>query len=323
MKSGILRIIPRKVAVLFVFFVCMMFIFDLRLFTIEYIYKFHQHDDTERHTSSVQVLKTKYYSTTSVPSEELIMDTWFIHHKDKMMSDPVLRRFLPRMSINDQLLMLVTLDSFVEICNRANLTYFLWSGSLLGAYRHHGFIPWDDDLDVAMVISDVNKTRKALSSHPDYILYSPKDYQWKFYLKDLPDVAYVDFKYPFIDIFLFEENSTHIYGRASNIQSYKYKKEDVYPLQLRVFEKRLVATPCNMEKFMQSFETNKCISLYYLHKENRLIKPSTIQCNMLYDIFPFVFRQNGSEPGFSVELLKCGDRILRNISVPQYCKTLS
>ena len=43
---------------------------------------------------------------------------------------------------------------------------------------------------------------------------------------------------------------------------------------------------------------------------------------MLYDIFPFVFQQNGSEAGFSVELLKHGDRILKYISLPQYCKTL-
>ena len=321
MKSGIKRSIRRKLTVL-AFFVCMILMWNLKLSTDHFIYNFHQHHNTGSNTSSLHALMTKYYSTIAMPSEELIEDTWFIHNKDKMMSDPVLRRFLPRMSINDKMLMLVTLDTFVKICNRANLTYFLWSGSLLGAYRHHGFIPWDDDLDVVMVISDVNKTRKALSSHPDYSLYSPKDYQWKFYLKELPDVAYVEFKYPFIDIFLFEENSTHIYGRVSNIKRYKYKKEDVFPLQLRVFENRPVVTPCNIEKFVTTYDINKCVSLYFLHKENRLIKYSTIQCNMLYDIFPFVFRQNGSEAGFSVELLKHGDRILKNISVPQYCKTL-
>ena len=189
MKSRILNI-PKPTVL--AFFVSMMLMLNLGLYTDRYLYKFHQPDDRDNKTTM-----TKSYSTMAVPSKELIMTTWFIHHKDKMMSDPVLRRFLPRMSINDQLLMLVTLDTFVEICNRANLTYFLWSGSLLGAYRHHGFIPWDDDLDVVIVISDITKTRKALSSHQNYTLFSPKNFQWKFYIKELPDLPNLQFKYPF------------------------------------------------------------------------------------------------------------------------------
>lgn len=42
------------------------------------------------------------------------------------------------------------LNSLKEVCEKHNLRYYLFFGSLLGAVRHHGFIPWDDDLDVAM-----------------------------------------------------------------------------------------------------------------------------------------------------------------------------
>ena len=53
--------------------------------------------------------------------------------------------------------MLEVLKEFISLCEAQNLRYWLAGGSLIGVVRHHGFIPWDDDLDVFMPRPDYEK----------------------------------------------------------------------------------------------------------------------------------------------------------------------
>ena len=49
------------------------------------------------------------------------------------------------------------LEKLDEVCKKYNLTYYAYYGTLLGAVRHQGFIPWDDDIDVIMFRDDYEK----------------------------------------------------------------------------------------------------------------------------------------------------------------------
>lgn len=53
-----------------------------------------------------------------------------------------------------QLRILLAIDA---VCRRHNITYWLDAGTLLGAIRHGGFIPWDDDIDIAMPAEDLQR----------------------------------------------------------------------------------------------------------------------------------------------------------------------
>lgn len=65
---------------------------------------------------------------------------------------------------NLQLCELEILKDFVSFCEKNNLRYYISGGTFLGAVRHHGFIPWDDDVDVAMPRSDYEKFLKTYKS---------------------------------------------------------------------------------------------------------------------------------------------------------------
>ena len=68
------------------------------------------------------------------------------------------------------------LREFCRVCEALNLRYYVTAGTLLGAVRHRGFIPWDDDIDIAMPREDYDR----LSRHWREVLspgYTYQDYR--------------------------------------------------------------------------------------------------------------------------------------------------
>ena len=82
------------------------------------------------------------------------------------------QRFNPDGSLlrRQQMRMLEILLEVDKICKKHDISYWLSSGTLIGAMRHDGFIPWDDDLDIEMMRSDYLRLLEVLPQElPDWL----------------------------------------------------------------------------------------------------------------------------------------------------------
>ena len=115
-----------------------------------------------------------------------------------------------------QLIQSEILRDFKNICKKYNLTYFLVFGTLLGSVRHKGFIPWDDDIDVAMPTKDYLK----------FIEVSQSEFRNKYFLQTYN--TDVEFHYSFAKIR--KNNTTMLEPTFKNCHIHHGIWIDIFPV---------------------------------------------------------------------------------------------
>ena len=110
---------------------------------------------------------------------------------------------------------LALLKEFIRVCNKHNLKYYILGGTLLGAVRHGGFIPWDDDIDVGMPRNDYEKLMNLYESEFEtpYKLVSEKNSS--------------DFTKAFMNL---QDTTTKIIMKYSNIAHEESIWMDIFPI---------------------------------------------------------------------------------------------
>ena len=102
-----------------------------------------------------------------------------------------------------------------EVCQKIGVKYFLAYGSLIGAVRHQGFIPWDDDMDICMLREDYEKLQDYLIANPD------ERYEVMSYKNNL------NYVYPFMKV---QDNHTYLLEEDIRIDSNMGIYVDIFPV---------------------------------------------------------------------------------------------
>jgi len=114
-------------------------------------------------------------------------------------------------------LQLEILDCFDAFCKKNDIHYWLDYGTLLGAIRHKGFIPWDDDVDIAMLREDYERAAMLFNSQSEnrYTFQTPSNFKGTCYpFGKLIDTSTVLYEYGesgietgvYIDVFVYDNS---------------------------------------------------------------------------------------------------------------------
>jgi phosphorylcholine metabolism protein LicD len=144
---------------------------------------------------------------------------------------------------------------FDRICRKHNLKYWCIGGTLIGAIRHKGWIPWDGDIDVGMTETDYKQLQTVIQHElPEGMWFQDKTVD-KYYKSDIGKVRYLDSIYKDykdqswhnglqLDIFIYNEQDNII---KRNNEPINYK---IHPLKETYFENIKVYIPFEYTKYL-------------------------------------------------------------------------
>lgn len=249
---------------------------------------------------SWQVTFTKDFQTDAAPHE--------ITHA--LLSGNLPALFEVMIEGEDLDVILETVDAFHEAMTNSSVPYFIYGGTLLGSWRHHGFVPWDDDVDMAVPFEMKPLVRSLLSDlKPHFRLNTDQGFRWKFCSRRSQPIPGLPWGWPYVDISFYRSNETHVWD--NDVPSYPkfiYPIQWIFPLRDRPFKGRMLPAPVDAEAVLNhTYDLQMCTIGDWEHqRERRRSKESqhSVPCAQLKPYYPFVRRVVGIQ--------ECNETLVQN-----------
>ena len=218
---------------------------------------------------------------------------------------------------------LTVLDLIDSICQKHNITYFADWGTYLGAIRHKGFVPWDDDLDICMHRNELNKflavAKEELPEGYSVMSFHNNDYSWKFIYNIVPNdhmcftPEYLKSHYSFpyivaIDIFIIDNISDDDSIEQSRNEQVKRLLNEADKISLSE-----QSEPDKLNKMRALYdEAEKLLQLENEHDTERVVQkvPWGVYHNRTYDKSDFINAVRVPFEMTSVPVPLCFNKIL-------------
>ena len=218
-----------------------------------------------------------------------------MQRKNRNKHKPKVHYFQSAMTSKQKSILLNLTTTLAEVCRGLQITYFMCGGTLLGSYRHHDVIPWDDDMDLIIDKWKISQVISAIKSLAPFYKLAVAGPRYKFYSEQSSPMRKYHWGWPYIDVNLFTQNETHVWDASPDFRHHVYPKADIFPTHARPLVHIELQAPRDSFAYLRATYHNvQCQGFDYSHRFEQVpirTGRQVLPCETFRETVPFVHRR--------------------------------